>query len=778
MNNYPLRSKKRDEGKVWDLSIDSSDDEVAARKKKKRCKVPIIHPGVVVSSCDGPSKLAFDEEDFEELRQRYLLPRITLKSELPGGMTLRKTEKARLIDQKTPGFKKLRRAVDDLVKKNDKLEIYNLLCQVRSFEINPNRVPVIMQETNKDGDVTELYDLTTQGENNDDAEECVNVDDYIADVLLPQQTAPEYVMSANIKRERIDGDASLSLSAKKSIVEDEQPGHETPTTPKHTKYSIAHVTPEKPLELNSGVIETHLVSANTSRSSTPSEHASNPACPANMKVKSNLFRDQESGGVLGLQRELPKNDKRSVHQKKGRDGALAKRDQFLSRMNQRNVCILSVSVMPNHRAFVPQKTHVQQLSLAKEWRSQSRRRRRGEWIPSGHKNGRWKKPSWAGSNGYGVSIKKASAGKKKGCGCKKSLLQPLQSLVATYIKASSTSGASNTAEVGPFKSLQDVSCPAYFDPTTDLLRRAHRALDSLLPEGDCETFDVVKLAREYYNYWRPEKVKVILLAESHAHTDKERAFGGPIFNGKILKDSDYQGPCNFISLVYCLAYGENECLIPYMKDKTNKGTTQFWTLFASISRGVDHIAQCSKKATDFASPFAADVLKGGGLACEDRLRAKFDILTDLKKRGIWLLDVSIFGWYISQPQKYQRSSISNEIHRMSKTRPPLELKAPSLVLSWELYTKHLIRQVATEGHLKLLIPIGMEVESAITRQRLDDAISPCAGAKVTDTFPAPNAWIPGGYGPFHAKLAEVVEKAAPRRNGATLEPNCNVTESL
>ena len=469
-----------------------------------------------------------------------------------------------------------------------------------------------------------------------------------------------------------------------------------------------------------------------------------------------------------------------MHQKKGKDRALEKRDQYLSRMNQRNVCILSVSVMPNHRAtFVPQRTHVQQLSL--EWRSQNRRRRRGEWIPSGHKNGRWKKPAWANSplsNGLGVSIKKSSAS-KKGCGCKKSLLQPLQSLVATYIKASSTSDIPIKAEVGPFKSLQDVSCPAYFDPTTDLLRHAHRALDSLLPEGDCESFDVVKLARSYYSYWRPEQVKVILLAESHAHTDKERAFGGPSFNGKILKDSAYHGPCNFISLVYCLAYGENKSLIPFMNDKTNKGTTQFWTLFASISRGVDHVAQCNgKKATDFASPFAADILKGGGLTFEDRLRAKLDILNDLKKRGIWLLDVSIFGWYISQPQKYKRSSISLEIHRQPKTRPPLELKAPSLVLSWELYTKHLVRQVATEGHLKLLIPIGMEVESAITRQRLNDAISPCEGAKVIDTFPAPNAWIPGGYGPFHAKLAEQVEKAAPRMNDATLEPNYNATESL
>lgn len=125
-------------------------------------------------------------------------------------------------------------------------------------------------------------------------------------------------------------------------------------------------------------------------------------------------------------------------------------------------------------------------------------------------------------------------------------------------------------------------------------------------------------------------MKVILLAESHAHTDRDEAFNAPIFNSEIL--NDYDGPCNFVSLVYCLAYGENESLIPLLPDKSNKGTTQFWTLFAAISRGVHHISQCNKKGKEFASPFAADILKGGGLSFEERLRAKLDILKDLKTR--------------------------------------------------------------------------------------------------------------------------------------------------
>ena len=37
----------------------------------------------------------------------------------------------------------------------------------------------------------------------------------------------------------------------------------------------------------------------------------------------------------------------------------------------------------------------------------------------------------------------------------------------------------------------------------------------------------------------------------------------------------------------------------------------------------------------------------------------------------------------------------------------------------------------------------------------------CFGAWVSEPFPAPNAWIPGGYRPFHAKLAALVNENAP-----------------
>ena len=61
--------------------------------------------------------------------------------------------------------------------------------------------------------------------------------------------------------------------------------------------------------------------------------------------------------------------------------------------------------------------------------------------------------------------------------------------------------------------------------------------------------------------------------------------------------------------------------------------------------------------------FALDVLKGGKLPWRERVRAKLKILKDMKDRGIWLIDCSVVGWYISQPPKYRKTRVTQEVHR-------------------------------------------------------------------------------------------------------------------
>ena len=97
------------------------------------------------------------------------------------------------------------------------------------------------------------------------------------------------------------------------------------------------------------------------------------------------------------------------------------------------------------------------------------------------------------------------------------MLSKLDHLVSRFLVDMET----KVVQACPSKSLQDVICPYYFKPDIDkLLRNAHSALRKLLPVNDCEDWEVIKVARRYYNYWKPKKTKVVILAESHAFTTK------------------------------------------------------------------------------------------------------------------------------------------------------------------------------------------------------------------------------------------------------------------
>ena len=52
--------------------------------------------------------------------------------------------------------------------------------------------------------------------------------------------------------------------------------------------------------------------------------------------------------------------------------------------------------------------------------------------------------------------------------------------------------------------------------------------------------------------------------------------------------------------------------------------------------------------------------------------------------------------------------------------------------------KHVIREVVEAGNLKVLIPIGMEVQNYLTRKRLEETLD--GKAELADAIPAPNSW--------------------------------------
>ena len=290
-----------------------------------------------------------------------------------------------------------------------------------------------------------------------------------------------------------------------------------------------------------------------------------------------------------------------------------------------------------------------------------------------------------------------------------------------------------------------------------MLAAATGACAAALPDGDCEDLSSVRLAKEYYDHWKPDEVRAIVLAESHVFTAPEEQAAKRLSDAafeRLRRDHGYDGPRGYVRLVNCLGYGEQAlCADGRAADR---GSTQFWQLLAACSR---ELAPATP-ATPVVGPGGqlSDVLKLGSPRLADRLAAKFRVMRDLKARGIWLLDTCVVGWYIPQATYYVRSARNGEVQRKAKERPPKRCKTPALTLSWELYTKHVVRAAAAAGHLKALIPIGAEVFAAIGLDRLRAA---APGAVVPgEAFPAPNAWVRGGYGPYYAYLSAICAPGA------------------
>ncbi len=134
-------------------------------------------------------------------------------------------------------------------------------------------------------------------------------------------------------------------------------------------------------------------------------------------------------------------------------------------------------------------------------------------------------------------------------------------------------------------------------------------------------------------YWKPEKVKVLLLAESHVWTDAPcclQPFKKPL--PVTFSRNDYPETC--IRFIYNLGYGEDELYPSPITAYRNTGTPQFWNIFSHIS----HSKNLVKK-----SGVSRNIIT--------RLNNKIAILEGLRKRGIWLLDASLAAKKIP-PGKY------------------------------------------------------------------------------------------------------------------------------
>ena len=197
--------------------------------------------------------------------------------------------------------------------------------------------------------------------------------------------------------------------------------------------------------------------------------------------------------------------------------------------------------------------------------------------------------------------------------------------------------------------------------------------------ADAESYESVALVEEYRRYWRPDKVRIILLAESHVYTtDADREYE--------LRDiyglPDYPTP--YAKFVYCLAYGEDS-LTQGQTHPAVDGTPQFWKIFHSCMNDPTAVAAFSP------------VLKSRTTITQ-RIENKIRLLKDLKNCGVWLVDTSIMALY--------------DGGKKSKHK----LMTHALRTSWLGYTRQVLQDAAPEH----VIIIGKGVAKSVEPELQED----------------------------------------------------------
>lgn len=167
------------------------------------------------------------------------------------------------------------------------------------------------------------------------------------------------------------------------------------------------------------------------------------------------------------------------------------------------------------------------------------------------------------------------------------------------------------------------------------------ALKKELKDYHFENTQVLETCEKLRFFWKPEKVKLILLAESHVFTTEEE--NKTLQNLEEFKELfDYENyPKEFVKLIYCLGYGENRILDNSLTK--NSGTPQFWKIFYNALNEI--------KDSNF-SPILVTNTK----SYKERITNKIKILNELKENGIWLIDASIVALYGNgpKPKEYKK----------------------------------------------------------------------------------------------------------------------------
>jgi hypothetical protein len=231
----------------------------------------------------------------------------------------------------------------------------------------------------------------------------------------------------------------------------------------------------------------------------------------------------------------------------------------------------------------------------------------------------------------------------------------------------------------------------------DVLEDCHSQLGRLLG-SEAEPVEVLRCAEEHRAYWRPRKVRVLLLAESHVYTaasELDRRVDLSGFPGTEVV------PSGFVRLVYCLGYGGNKLLNQSIPK--NFGTPQYWKLFYSCLNRVhtnnDFVPILSR------TPFA------------ERIQNKLDLLRRLQETGVWLLDTSLAALYLP-----------------GRPKPDRLLMEKCLRTSWDAYVGQVIRAARPSHIVCIGKGVSLSLGTRLSSLGIPMTVLPQPNARLSSTM--------------------------------------------
>jgi hypothetical protein len=190
------------------------------------------------------------------------------------------------------------------------------------------------------------------------------------------------------------------------------------------------------------------------------------------------------------------------------------------------------------------------------------------------------------------------------------------------------------------------------------LELAYARARDIIGSKQAECLDVAEEVERLRSQWRPERVRVVVLAESHVWTSRDET------RSRVTQPNGIE--TGFARFVYCLGCGEPQLVSPAVERNTS--AWQYWKLF--------HDTVYEPTATSHRG-----LTKSGERDWQKRVQNKLDLLKKMQSAGVWLVDASVTALYgngIKLTKKHYRDVL--EACWESHIREVLCGCAPSVVL--------------------------------------------------------------------------------------------------